>query len=332
MAGTETKFRRKPSVVKPDDGRLRENKGKKPPNVVREDGLPELLDHQRMVISVPDDHWLIMAGGRGGGKSWVLALLLVRDAIRYGKSFNGALLRTDLTGLKKLQILIEDFCNKLPQLAGSRYLTGQRTFEFSNGARLQLGYLKDEVAFAKWQGADLSHIAIDEIAQIPDPAPVLRLCSSLRTTDPNVKPRLLATGNPGNAGSLWLFESVISRSQPWVPFNCQLFQHSTVVCHSTVHDNSFIDTETYVATLRASSNNDPARVLAEVWGRLECNTRIILRPRPLGTAIQGAVAWRPTPPPPQLQPQKPVDRHGLRRESPKRRGAGLPHSRRSHVA
>ena len=108
-----------------------------------------------MAISVPDDHWLLMAGGRGGGKSWTLALLLVRDALRFGKSFRGALLRTDLAGLKKLQQLIEEFCNSIPQLAGTRYLVGQKTFEFGNGGKLFLHYLKDENAFGRFQGEDL---------------------------------------------------------------------------------------------------------------------------------------------------------------------------------
>ena len=33
-----------------------------------------------------------------------------------------------------------------------------------------------------------------------------------------------------------------------------------------MHDNSFLDVESYVATLKASANNDPARILSEVWG------------------------------------------------------------------
>ena len=99
---TGTAYRRKPNQpIKETDKRLKENRDKPPANVATETGLPELLDHQRMAISVPDDHWLLMAGGRGGGKSWTLALLLVRDALRYGKSFRGALLRTDLAGLKE---------------------------------------------------------------------------------------------------------------------------------------------------------------------------------------------------------------------------------------
>ena len=264
---TGTKYRRKPNQPpKSDDRRLKENRNKPPTNVTTEAGLPELLDHQRMIISIPDDHWVLMAGGRGGGKSWVLALLLVRDAMRYGKSFNGLLARTDLAGLKKLQLQIEEFINMIPQLAGSRYLTGQKIFEFSNGARLSLSYVKDEAAFSKWQGSDLSHIALDELGQVSEPGPVLRLLSSLRSPDPAVKPRFMATANPGNVGSLWIFENIISRAQPWQPKHCELFNHDVVVAHSTVHDNSFLDVDQYVATLKASANNDPAKILAEVWG------------------------------------------------------------------
>jgi hypothetical protein len=265
--GTGTVNRRKPNQPpRPGDKRFRQNKNAPPANVAHESGLPELLDHQRLAISVPDEHYLLMAGGRGGGKSWTLALLLVRDALRYGQSFNGALLRTDLAGLKKLQLLIESFCNQIPQLAGTRYLTGTKTFEFATGGRLYLHYTKDEQSFGRFQGEDLSHIAIDELGQVGDPSPVLRLLSSLRSTDPTLTPRFLATANPGNVGSLWIFESIISRSSPWVPTECELFNHSVVVAHSTVHDNSHIDADQYVATLKASANNDPAKILAEVWG------------------------------------------------------------------
>ena len=264
---TASPYRRKPNQpVKKSDKRLKENRDKAPANVATETGLPELLDHQRMAVSVPDDHWLLMAGGRGGGKSYCLALLLVRDALRYGKSFRGALLRTDLSGLKKLQQLIEEFCNQIPQLAGTRYLVGQKTFEFGNGGTLFLHYLKDENAFSRFQGEDLSHVAIDELGQIGDPAPVLRLLSSMRSTDPAVTPRFIATANPGNIGSLWIFENVISRATPWQPKHCELFNHTLVIAHSTVHDNSFLDVDQYVATLKASANNDPAKILAEVWG------------------------------------------------------------------
>ena len=265
--GTATKFRRKPNrPPSKEDKRFKENRDKPPANVQSETGLPELLDHQRMAISVPDDHWLLMAGGRGGGKSWTLALLLVRDALRFGSSFRGALLRTDLAGLKKLQQLIEEFCNQIPQLAGTRYLVGQKTFEFGNGGRLFLHYLKDENAFARFQGDDLSHVAIDELGQISEPGPVLRLLSSMRSPDPKIKPRFIATANPGNIGSLWIFENIISRATPWQPQQNELLNHTLVVCHSTVHDNSYLDIDQYVSTLKASANNDPAKILAEVWG------------------------------------------------------------------
>ena len=58
----------------------------------------------------------------------------MRDALRFGKSFRGALLRTDLAGLKAQQ-LIEEFANTLPQLAGT-LPDGQKTFEFGNGGEL----------------------------------------------------------------------------------------------------------------------------------------------------------------------------------------------------
>jgi len=259
--------RRKPNQPpKADDKRFRANRNQPPANVKQESGLPELLDHQRMALSVPESAYLGLVGGRGGGKSFTLAVLLIRDALRYGKKFNGALLRTDLAGLKKLQLLIEDLANKIPQLAGSRYLTGSKRFEFSNGAVLVLHYIKDDQAFARFQGEDISHFAIDELGQIAEPAPILRMLSSLRSPHSDVTCRFYFTANPGNIGSYFIYETLICRSSPWIPFFSETFQHEFVLGHSTVFDNSHIDTESYAATLKASANNDPAKILSELYG------------------------------------------------------------------
>ena len=61
------------------------------------------LPWQQMGLSVPDAYDLLLSGGRGGGKSTFLVMLILRDALRFGAGYVGALVRRDLSGLRKLE-------------------------------------------------------------------------------------------------------------------------------------------------------------------------------------------------------------------------------------
>ena len=206
---------RKRSPLKPDDRRYRENKAQTPAPTGPKRLEP--LPWQRALLSIPDQYDVLLSGGRGGGKSTGLVLLLLRDVLRFGRGFCGALVRRDLAGLRKLEREITDQIACCPELAGSHYLTGAKEFRFFNGAVLYLHYLKDEASFNRFQGTDLSHVYVDESGQIADPAPLLRLRSSMRSTAEGVTPRMILTCNPNNAGSYWHYENFIRRMVPWQP-------------------------------------------------------------------------------------------------------------------
>ena len=70
-------------------------------------------------------------------------LLLLRDVLRFGRGFCGALVSRDLAGLRKLEREITDQIACCPELAGSHYLPGAKEFRFSNGTILYLHYLND---------------------------------------------------------------------------------------------------------------------------------------------------------------------------------------------
>jgi hypothetical protein len=263
---------RQRNPLKPDDRRLRHNKQQQeqpaataPPPVGPKRLEP--LPWQRALLSVPDQYDLLLSGGRGGGKSTGLVLLLLRDVLRFGRNFNGALVRRDLAGLRKLQREIEDQIAVTPELRGSHFVTSAKEFRFSNGATLFLHYLKDEASFNRFQGQDLTHCYIDESGQIADPAPILRLRSSMRTTTAGLEPRMVLTCNPNNAGSYWHYENFIRRMTPWQPTYIELFQKECVLIHSTLFDNPHIvDRDGYISSLKAACNFDEAKVQSEVYG------------------------------------------------------------------
>ena len=257
---------RKRNPLKPDDRRLNHNKQVSAPPPVGPKRL-EPLPWQRALLSVPDEFDVLLSGGRGGGKSTGLVLLMLRDVLRFGRGFNGALVRRDLAGLRKLQREIEDQIAVTPELAGSHFVTSAKEFRFSNGAVLFMHYLKDEQSFSRFQGQDLTHCYIDESGQISDPAPILRLRSSMRTTMQGLTPRMILTCNPNNAGSYWHYENFVSRMVPWQPTYIELFQKQCVLVHSTLFDNPHIvDRDSYISSLKASCNFDEAKIQSEIYG------------------------------------------------------------------
>ena len=192
---------------------------------------------------------------------------ILKEVLRHGAAFEGVLLRRDLQGLKRLILQLEEQMQVIPQLQGSTYKVGERTFEFSNGARLSCGYIKDEKSFGKYQGADLTFLAVDEAAQLPDPAPLLRLMSSMRTTSAGVTPRVIITCNPNNVGSWWVYEHIVSKLVSFQAKHVELFEKQVMLVHSTLFDNSYLaDPDGYVETLKASCNGDEAKIASEVFG------------------------------------------------------------------
>ena len=225
------------------------------------------LPWQQVALGVPDQYDLLLSGGRGGGKSTLITQLILRDALRFGAGYVGALVRRDLAGLRKLESELLSQIDNIPELVGSKYISSQKELRFTTGGRLYLHYIKDESAFGRFQGIDLSHVYIDESGQIPDPAPILRIRSSMRSTVPGVIPRMVLSCNPNNVGSWWHYENIIRKAVPWRPMFCELFRKEVVLIHSTLYDNPHIvDRDTYIEALKASCNFDESKIQSEVFG------------------------------------------------------------------
>jgi hypothetical protein len=58
-----------------------------------------LTPFQHRVLLVPDEHDLFLGGGRGGGKSFAIALLMLRHAERYGNAARMLFVRRSFPGV-----------------------------------------------------------------------------------------------------------------------------------------------------------------------------------------------------------------------------------------
>jgi hypothetical protein len=259
---------RERNPLRPDDRRLKANKRpKEDAGVDKKEPQLDPLPWQRGLLSIPDEYDVVLTGGRGGGKTFGLVYLILRDVMRFGPDFRGALVRKELSGLRKLESEITSMMGKIPQLRGSRYVTGAKEFRFNNGAILYLHFLKDIASWSRFQGAELTGVYVDESGQLGTPEALLRMRSSMRTTNPSITPRMVLTANPNGAGAYWHLENFINKLTPWKPGWCELFQKKTVLVHSTLFDNPHLaDREGYILQLRSSCGFDEARIQSEVYG------------------------------------------------------------------
>lgn len=93
----------------------------------------ELNSFQQRVFAVPEEVDLFLGGGRGGGKSWCIALLILRHVEQYGSKSRILYIRKSYKGLA-------DFENTLREVFGTvygtaaRYNAAEHVWRMPNGA------------------------------------------------------------------------------------------------------------------------------------------------------------------------------------------------------
>jgi hypothetical protein len=215
--------------------------------------------YQHAVLSVPEDWNLMLAGGRGGGKSTGALLLVLRHVEKYGAAARPLLLRETHKAVSELE-------DELEQLLVTAYGRGVRhnradhVFRLSSGAIVELGQLDGPNAYKKYQGRSFTLLVIDEFGLVRDRRWVDLLKSNLRTAD-GVPLREVRTANPGGPLHAYVHQTFISRAVAWHPFTVD--GETWVHCPSVYTDNPHLDHVDYERRLRAACGNDEE--LARAW-------------------------------------------------------------------
>lgn len=116
-----------------------------------------------------------------------------------------------------------------------------KIFTFPSGARLTFGYLDNERARFRYQGAEVQYIAIDELTQFPEhwaKYMFSRLRKSKKVGD--VPMRFRTASNPGDIGNQWVYDRYI---------NNETRDQSILVLRGTLEDNPYLD-PSYDASLQ----------------------------------------------------------------------------------
>src|SRR5690554_327498 len=220
----------------------------------------QLSTWQKQAMQVPESIDLFLGGGRGGGKSFLLAALFLRHCEQHKDRARCLVVRKSFPGLQDLEA---EFLAYYRAIYGNalKFDSQKHRFTLPNGATIQLDQLERESEFSKYQGKSFSHIAVDEAGQYNSPSLVDRLRSSLRAPI-GVPTRFIIIANPGGVGHAWLVKRYALQAA-WAPYVCPATGFDFVTIPSTYKDNEFIDHDTYAKNLMASCATDPE--LGRAW-------------------------------------------------------------------
>ena len=216
---------------------------------------------QARVLTVPEDHFLFLGGGRGGGKSFGLQLLILRHCNQYTRLARVLVTRRRL---KSLQQFGEELRGLLKSAYGSDVAFNQNdnVFRLPNGATIQLTHCESSSALTDTvQGMTFSLVVVAEAGEGPELDVIDQLSLTLRAL--GMPLRMVLAGNPGGANHSALAERYVTGRTPWVPF--EFGGNTWVYAPSTVDDNDHLP-KAYKRNFEILRRTDPALYAAHRHG------------------------------------------------------------------
>ena len=141
----------------------------------------------------------------------------------------------------------------------------EKLWRFPNGARLRFAYLENDSDAEKYQGHAYTRVYVEEIGNFPNPAPIMKLMATLRSSA-GVPVGFRATANPGGPGHQWVRGRYIDPA----PLGYQVICDSEsglerVYIPARVSDNRLLldNDPGYISRLKASGSPELVRAWLE---------------------------------------------------------------------
>lgn len=219
---------------------------------------------QTRVLDIPETSDVFLGGGRGGGKSYTLALLALRHIAQYAERARILYLRQTYKGLADFELVCRELFGGIYGTA-ARYNAADHVWRFPGGGYLELGQLESAADYAKYQGRSFTLLLVDEVGlyAMPDLLDLMR--SNLRGSK-DIPIRMIVAANPGGPGHHWIARRYVFKSAPWVPFYEEKSKREWVYAPSTLLANEFIDQQQYRDQLESSCPSDPELLRAWIEG------------------------------------------------------------------
>jgi len=203
---------------------------------------------------IPEEIDVFLGGGRGGGKSYALALLALRHVEQYAERARILYLRKTYKGLADFELLGRELFGMVYGTA-ARYNQTEHIWRFPNGGYLELGQLEGHADYSKYQGRSFTLLMVDEAGQYQTPDLLDLMRSNLRGAM-DIPIRMVMSANTGGPGHHWLAKRYVFAGAPWAAFTEPKSKRKWVYAPSTFSDNSLIDREQYAEQLKSSCPED----------------------------------------------------------------------------
>src|SRR5690606_20608242 len=123
---------------------------------------------QKRVLAIPEDIDVFLGGGRGGGKDYAIALLILRHVEQYGQRARVFYLRQTYRGDADFELVCREVFG-LVYGTDARYNAADHVWRFPGGGYLELGQLESQADYAKWQGRSCTLLIVSEAGQYATP-------------------------------------------------------------------------------------------------------------------------------------------------------------------
>ncbi len=229
----------------------------------QQDEAISLSQFQQRVCCVPESWSIALTGGRGGGKSWAMAIMILRHIVRYGDRARVLFVRQTHQGCEDFVLILRELFMRIWGPA-VRYNANDGIWRgFPGGGYLEINQLSSFAEYGKFQGRSYSMICADEIGQFATDELINLLRSNLRGPA-DVEKRMVVASNPAGVGHSWVYRRFVLKAMPWHPY--VLDGETWVTCPSTFEGNCFIDRDKYRRDLQAATAHDSELARAFISG------------------------------------------------------------------
>lgn len=207
---------------------------------------------------------IFYGGARGSLKTEGTLGDWIQHASRYGEDAVGLMIRRSREQLK------ETFERAKRLYVPLGFHPSGHTITSPQGARLRFAYLERDAHAENYQGDNNTRVYIEELGNFPNPAPVMKLMATLRSTK-GVPVGFRGTGNPGGPGHGWVKARYISPNpagwqvidEPYTnPWTGETVVKQRIFIPGKITDHDLLGPE-YIATLQMSGSKELVRAWLE---------------------------------------------------------------------
>lgn len=221
---------------------------------------------QARVLAIPECFDIFLGGGRGGGKDYAIALLILRHVEQYGDRARILYVRQSYKGLADFELVCRELFGQVYG-TDARYNSADHVWRFPGGGYFEMGQLESQADYTKYQGRSFTLLIVSEAGQYATPDLLDLMRSNLRGAR-DIPLRMIVAANPGGPGHHWIARRYVfgEGRKPWVPFLEEKSKREWIHAPSTFIDNPFIDQAAYRAQLESSAPSDPELLRAWLEG------------------------------------------------------------------